>query len=197
MKIYLLDDHALFSKSLEIAFLSKDILISSFTDPRSFFSKMEIEQPDIVLLDIHMGEYNGFHISEEILKQFPKQKNVFLSGFKLAEHKNDAIKSGAWGFLNKNSTIDQLYDDLVKIHKGINLLPDKATSLESLTKREKDILILAAKGLKQQEIANQLYISRRTVNNHLLSINDKLEVNSTVSAIIQAIELGIIRIKGY
>ncbi|EGO9172342.1 DNA-binding response regulator, partial [Enterococcus faecalis] len=71
------------------------------------------------------------------------------------------------------------------------------STLDVLSKREKEILKCAAEGFKQQEIAEQLHISRRTVNNHLVSINNKLEVNSTISAIIQAIELGIIRVKGY
>ncbi|MBP1042905.1 response regulator transcription factor [Vagococcus sp. BWB3-3] len=197
MKVYLLDDHVLFSKSLEIAFQTMDISITSFTGPTSFFDKIKHEQPDIVLLDIHMGEISGFDISKDILKMYPNIKVVFLSGFNLIEYQNEAIKSGAWGLLNKNLTIESLYSDLINIYHGINLLPSNSNSLDSLSEREKEILKCAAEGLKQQEIAERLHISRRTVNNHLLSINEKLQVNSTVSAIIQAIELGIIRVRGY
>lgn len=197
MKIYLLDDHALFSKSLEIAFRPMDISITSFTESRSFFNKMKNDQPDLALLDIHIGELSGFDISKELLKKFPNQKIVFLSGFDLIEYKNEAIKSGASGLLNKNVTIEKLYDDLKKIHNGTNLLPKSKSSIDLLSEREKEILQCASKGFKQQEVADYLHISRRTVNNHLVSINDKLGVNSTVSAIIQAIELGIIRVKGY
>ncbi len=197
MKVYLLDDHVLFSKSLEIAFRPMDISITSFTEPKYFFDKLKNNPPDLALLDIHIGELSGFDISSEILKKNPNQKVVFLSGFDLIEYKNEAIKSGAWGLLNKNVTIEKLYDDLKKIHHGINLLPKCQSSLDLLSEREKEILKCAAEGFKQQEIADCLHISRRTVNNHLVSINDKLGVNSTVSAIIQAIELGIIRVKGY
>jgi two-component system secretion system response regulator SalR len=197
MNVYLLDDHALFSKSLKISFLSKDISISSFTEPASFFNKMNEQQPDLVLLDIHIGEFNGLDISKKILKLFPNQKLVFLSGFELLEYKNEAIKVGAWGFLNKSSTIEKLYDDLIKIHNGIQLQPTDNYTLDLLNEREKEVLKYAADGLKQQEIADYLHISRRTVNNHLASVNEKLDTNSTASAIIQAIELGIIRLKGY
>ncbi|MGH1830165.1 response regulator transcription factor [Enterococcus gilvus] len=197
MKVYLLDDHALFSKSLEIAFRPMDISIISFTEPEIFLDKLKKDQPDLVLLDIHIGKLSGFDISKEILKKFPNQKVVFLSGFDLIEYKNEAIKSGAWGLLNKNVTIEELYDDLQKIHRGNNLLPTYQNTLDALSEREKEILKFAAEGFKQQEIAEHLHISRRTVNNHLVSINNKLGVNSTVSAIIQAIELGIIRVKGY
>ncbi|MFC0233917.1 response regulator [Vagococcus entomophilus] len=197
MKVYLLDDHALFSKSLEIAFRPMDISIISFTEPEIFLGKLKNNQPDLVLLDIHIGKLSGFDISKKILKNFPNQKVVFLSGFDLIEYKNEAIKSGAWGLLNKNVTIEELYDDLKKIHHGNNLLPKCQSTLYVLSEREKEILKCAAEGLRQQEIAERLYISRRTVNNHLVSINNKLGVNSTVCAIIQAIELGIIRVKGY
>ncbi|HDT8163269.1 TPA: response regulator transcription factor, partial [Enterococcus faecalis] len=162
-----------------------------------FLNKLKNEQPDLALLDIHIGELSGFEISKEIIGKFPNQKIVFLSGFDLIEYKNEAIKSGAWGLLNKNVTIEELYDDLQKIHHGTDLLPKCQSTLDVLSKREKEILKCAAEGFKQQEIAEQLHISRRTVNNHLVSINNKLEVNSTISAIIQAIELGIIRVKGY
>lgn len=197
MKVYLLDDHALFSKSLEIAFRPMDISIISFTEPEIFLDKLKNDQPDLALLDIHIGKISGFDISKEILKKLPNQKVVFLSGFDLIEYKNEAIKSGAWGLLNKNVTIEELYDDLQKIHHGNNLLPKCQSTFDVLSEREKEILKCAAEGLKQKEIAERLYISRRTVNNHLVSINNKLGVNSTVSAIIQAIELGIIRVKGY
>lgn len=197
MKVFLLDDHELFSKSLEIAFNSTNISISSSTNPEIFFNRLIKRQPDIVLLDIHIGEFNGFDIATEVLKRYPNQKIVFLSGFDLLEYKKEAIKTKAWGLLNKNSTIEELSENLQKIHSGVKLLPTDQNQLDSLSDREKEILKCAADGLKQQEIADKLYISRRTVNNHLLSINEKLEVNSTVSAIIQAIELGIIRVKGY
>ncbi|EPP0902203.1 response regulator [Enterococcus termitis] len=197
MKVYLLDDHSLFSKSLEIAFQSKSISISSFIEPSSLFSRMENVRPDIVVLDIHIGEFNGFDISKEVLEKFPSQKIVFLSGFDLIEYKNEAIKSGAWAILNKNLTIEDLHDNLIKVYSGTNLLPKSLNSIDLLTEREKEILKLAAEGITQQKIADCLHISRRTVNNHLLSVYDKLDVNSTVSAIIQAIELGIIRVKGY
>ncbi|MBC2149776.1 response regulator transcription factor [Listeria booriae] len=197
MKVYLLDDHSLFSKSLEIAFQSKRISISSFIEPSSLFSRMESARPDIVILDIHIGEFNGFDISKEVLEKFPSQKIVFLSGFDLIEYKNEAIKSGAWAILNKNLTIEDLHDNLIKVYNGTNLLPNSINSIDLLTEREKEILKLAAEGITQQRIADCLHISRRTVNNHLLSVYDKLDVNSTVSAIIQAIELGIIRVKGY
>ncbi|OJG96593.1 Response regulator containing a CheY-like receiver domain and an HTH DNA-binding domain [Enterococcus termitis] len=158
---------------------------------------MENVRPDIVVLDIHIGEFNGFDISKEVLEKFPSQKIVFLSGFDLIEYKNEAIKSGAWAILNKNLTIEDLHDNLIKVYSGTNLLPKSLNSIDLLTEREKEILKLAAEGITQQKIADCLHISRRTVNNHLLSVYDKLDVNSTVSAIIQAIELGIIRVKGY
>lgn len=197
MKVYLLDDHVLFSQSLKIAFEPMGISITSFVAPRDLSEKIKNEQPDLLLLDIHIGEFSGFDIAKELIKTAPNQKIIFLSGFNLSEYKNEAIKVRAGGLLNKNLTIEKLNDNLRKIHGGINLLPRNQSSVDSLSEREKEILRLSAEGLKQYEIADYLHISRRTVNNHLGTINDKLNVTSTVSAVIHAIELGIIRIKGY
>ena len=198
MNVYLLDDHAPFSKSLEIAFQPMNITLSSFTEPSSLFYQLKFTQPDLILLDIHIGELSGFDISKDIIDKYPNQKIVFISGFNLLVYKNEAINSGAWGLLSKCATIDKIYDDLSKIHQGINLLPKNINTVEvTLSKREKQILTLASEGFKQREIADFLYISRRTVNNHLMSINEKLDVTSTISAVIKAIELGMIRVKGH
>ena len=152
----------------------------------------------MILLDIHIGELSGFDISKDIIDKYPNQKIVFISGFNLLVYKNEAINSGAWGLLSKCATIDKIYDDLSKIHQGINLLPKNINTVEvTLSKREKQILTLASEGFKQREIGDFLYISRRTVNNHLMSINEKLDVTSTISAVIKAIELGMIRVKGH
>lgn len=197
MELYMLDDHALFAKSLEIAFASLDVTLQSTTDPEELFRRFRNHQPDILILDIHIGEFNGFDIAKNILVNYPNTKIIFLSGFDLLEYKNQAIKSGAYGFFNKNLTIETLYADLLSVHLGKNLIQDSHKTNEILSDREKEVLHLVAEGLTQQAIADSLQISRRTVNNHLQAINQKLYVSSTVSAIVQAIELGIIRVKNY
>ena len=116
MKVYLLDDHALFSKSLEIAFQPMDVSITSFTNPEFFLNKLKNEQPDLALLDIHIGELSGFEISKEIIGKFPNQKIVFLSGFDLIEYKNEAIKLKNCMMIYKKYIMELICYPSAKVH---------------------------------------------------------------------------------
>lgn len=197
MKVYLLDDHALFCKSLEIAFKPLEIDLVSFSDINEFYSAIQRELPDIILLDIHIGEHSGFDVLDALLEKNDTLKIIFLSGFGLEDYKYKAHLAKSYGFLNKNASIEDLHHYLKEVYEGKRGLFDHQLNYEPLTQRETEILKLSAEGLKQQNIADTLGISRRTVNNHLTAINEKLNVSSTVEAIMQGIELGIIRVKNY
>lgn len=193
MKIILFDDHELFAKSLEISLKNNISNFETFTSPENIIQIITEKDPDMLLMDIHMGEFNGLDVSREILQIFPSLKIVFLSGYDLIEYHNEAIKLGAKGFINKSISIPDLIQKINLVLGGATIFPHYEQETESLTNREKEVLQLAAKGLKQQEIADQLYISRRTVNNHIQMINEKFYVNSTVAAIVRGIQLGIVK----
>lgn len=194
MKIILFDDHELFAKSLEISLKDAISNFETYTSPTNVIQIITEKKPDLLLMDIHMGDFNGLDVSREILQKFPKIKIIFLSGYDLIEYHNEAIKMGAKGFINKNISISDLLLKINLVLKGETIFPHYEQKSESLTNREKEVLRLAAKGFKQQEIADQLYISRRTVNNHIQTINEKFYVNSTVAAIVRGIQLGIITV---
>ncbi|WP_165861353.1 response regulator transcription factor [Paenibacillus paeoniae] len=195
MHIMLFDDHKLFAKSLEIAMKGLVSKFETYTDTSKAIQILEIKQPDVILMDVHMGEVNGLEVARTILQRFPDQKLLFLSGYDLVEYCNQAIKMGARGFINKSVSIHDLIDQIQRVAAGAIIFPKHDSKVEALTEREKEILQLTAEGLKQQEVADRLYISRRTVNNHLQTINDKLGVHSTVAAIIRGIELGSVTLK--
>jgi len=196
MKILLFDDHKLFAKSLEIVLYEHMEKMKTYHTPDNILSIVQEEKPDLVILDIHMGEYNGLDVGRELLYHNKEVKLVFLSGYNLLEYNLEAKRMGARGFLDKNVSIEELLEDIKKIQAGEKVFTSiPKEEIEELTAREKQILQYVSNGDTQQVIADTLYISRRTVNNHLMSINQKLMVNSTVSAIIKGIELGIIKLQ--
>lgn len=194
MHIILVDDHKLFAKSLEISLAGRVDKFEVLTSPEGLEQRLEQKPPDILMLDIHMGEYNGLEVAAQVLNNYPEQKIVFLSGYDLLEYHNRAIEIGARGFINKNISIHDLIEQVERVCRGGMIFPRSASDSEvmPLTAREKEVLQLMAEGLRQQDVADRLEISRRTVNNHIQAINEKLQVNSTVSAIVKGIELGIV-----
>lgn len=197
INILLVDDHILFAKSLEIA-------LSDCSEIESFESIHDIalinafiadKQPDIILMDINLKNItseDGLELAKQILNNYPEQKIVVLSGYDLPVYRSEAKKIGAKGFINKNIEPDKLITLVMKITEGATIFDKDIPCIERLTDSEKQILQLTACGKKRKEIANMLYISERTVSNHLQHIFEKLGVTSSVEAVTKAIQMGYI-----
>lgn len=195
MKILLVDDHALFAKSLSIALSDFDEIeeFSSTKDVTHLEAVIVERTPDILLIDINLGKLtagDGLSLTRQISEHFPLQKTVILSGYNLPVYRKEAKRFGAKGFVSKDVEPEELLHILRSIQAGGTYFPPEAVMLEDLTESEKHVLALAATGMKRKEIAGQLYISERTVSNHLQNIFEKLQVTSTVEAVTKAIQLG-------
>ena len=197
MKVLLVDDHMLFAKSLEIA-LEGNSCIESFTsmqDASHILEDIFRLSPDIILMDINLnqpGEEDGLSLSRRILKAFPQQKLVILSGYDLPVYRRESCKIGAKGFISKAVFPEELLNVLQIIYKGNTYFPNTDSFLEELTLSEKEVLQLLAKGWKRKEIASRLFLSERTVSNHLQHVFDKLQVTSSVEAVSKGLQLGYI-----
>lgn len=197
INILLVDDHALFSKSLEIA-LSDYPEITSFESIQdiSLLGKfIENNQPDILLMDINLKNLtseDGLELAKQLLCRYPEQKIVILSGYDLPMYRREAEKIGAKGFINKNTEPEKLVSFLSKISQGAVIFSSETPFLEELTECEKQILRLIADGMKRKEIAAELYISERTLSNHLQHVFEKLGVASAIEAVTKAIQMGYI-----
>ncbi len=197
INILLVDDHALFSKSLEIA-------LSDYSEIEAFYSIKDIsgldnfitsKKPDIILMDINLkniASEDGLELTRQILSRYPKQRIVILSGYDLPVYRSEARKIGAKGFINKNIEPEKLIVILSKIMQGTLYFDREIPFIEGLTDSEKQILQLIADGMKRKEIADALYISERTLSNHLQHIFEKLGVSSSVEAVTKAIQMGYI-----
>ncbi len=197
INILLVDDHALFSKSLEIALSDypEITLFESISDISGLDDFIASEKPDIILMDINLKNIateDGLELARQILSRYPEQRIVILSGYDLPVYRSEAKKIGAKGFINKNIEPEKLIVILSKIMQGIFYFDREIPFLEELTDSEKQILRLIADGMKRKEIADALYISKRTLSNHLQHIFEKLGVSSSVEAVTKAIQMGYI-----
>ncbi|MGO1043892.1 LuxR C-terminal-related transcriptional regulator [Clostridioides difficile] len=187
----------LFVKSLEIALedyteIEKFIYIK---DISQVISVIKNENPDIILIDINLGKIDsdGLTIAKDIIKIIPKVNIVILTGYDLPVYKYEAQKMGAKGFINKNIEPDKFIEILNQIQSGYNYFPDEIKYIEELTDREKLILQFLYNGVKRKDIASQLYLSERTVSNHIQNIFDKLNVSSSLEAVTKGVQLGYIK----
>lgn len=153
------------------------------------------KKPDIILMDINLkniASEDGLELAKQILSSYPEQRIVILSGYDLPVYRSEARKIGAKGFVNKNIEPEKLISILSKIMQGVLYFDREVPFIEGLTDSEKQILQLIADGMKRKEIADELYISERTLSNHLQHIFEKLGVSSSVEAVTKAIQMGYI-----
>lgn len=198
MRILLVDDHALFAQSLAIV-LSDFPSIEQFSNIKSvdeIDGIIEKNKPDIVLMDINLenlSDEDGLLLTQNILQKFPNQKIVILSGYDLPVYRKEAEKLGAKGFINKDIEPKELLHILEVINNNASTyFENNGGFIEELTETEKQVLRMLAGGIKRKEIAEQLFMSGRTVSNHLQHIFEKLGVSSAVEAVTKAIRLGYI-----
>ncbi|MBC6971265.1 response regulator transcription factor [Bacillus sp. Xin] len=198
MNILLIDDHALFAKSLEMA-------LEDYPDINQFRSLQNVEnvitiinefKPDITLLDINLSNISsedGLGVAKIILDSKCNTKIVILTGYDLPVYQYEAQKLGVSGFINKNVLPEALLQILNKINKGACYFPISTENIEELTNSEKQILQLLCDGYKRKEIASMLYASDRTISNHIQRIFNKLDVSSALEAVTKGIKLGYIQ----
>lgn len=199
INILLVDDHILFSKSLSVA-------LDEYDEIEQFYSTQEIQSLnniidekniDIVLMDINLGNLSntdGLEIASCLLKSNPIVKIIILTGHDLPVYRHEAKKMGISGFLNKNINPDDLVLSLIHVSHGNTCFPSENNEIiiEDLTSMEKKILQLISSGKKRKSVADELYISERTLSNHLQHIFEKLDVSSVVEAVTKGIQLGYI-----
>lgn len=195
----LVDDHELFSKSMAIALEEYDEIQNFYTtqDLTSLHEQVCNKKIDIVLMDINLGkltEQDGLTVALHLQKTIPYLKIIMLTGYDLPVYKYEAKKMGVAGFLNKNINPDELVASLLRVYHGHSCFQSDKQDIviEELTSVEKQIIQLVSTGMKRKEIAGKLYISERTLSNHLQHIYEKLNVTSSIEAVTKALQMGYI-----
>lgn len=209
IKVVVVDDQTIIREGM-VSILSYQSDITVVGQAKDGLEAIEIcrqEKPNVVLLDLVMPRMDGFQAIPEILKVSPNSKILILTGYSDAEKVSRAIRTGAIGYLLKDSGWDQhlqairtvstgqSYIDSTVAMKVINEVTtpndDTDQPTEQLTEREKQTLALIAKGYKNREIAELLGVHERTIAKYVGNILSKLNLENRTQVALYAINQGL------
>ena len=215
IRILLADDHALFREGLKSLLEAEPDfrVIGEAKNGREALRAALETDPDVILMDIQMPGLDGVEATKEILKENPEAKVVMLTMYRQDAYVFEAVKAGARGYLLKDASADELIDAIRRVHAGEVLLDAELAeqiiqdfhakeseipraNRADLTEREVQILRLLAQGATNQEIADELGISEKTVRNRLSEIFAKLHLNNRTQAALFAIKEGLADFEG-
>ena len=208
IRILIADDHAVVREGLRTLITAKPglELVGEATDGNEAVLMARSTQPDVVLLDMIMPNKDGLAAIEEIKADNPDARILVLTSFSDDEKVFAAIKAGALGYLLKDSTPQQLIQAIHDVHQGkpslhptialkvireLNQPTELPPTQNPLTDRELETLKLVAQGLTNQEIAEKLSISERTVGKHVSNILEKLHLANRTQAALYALRKGL------
>ena len=209
IKVAITDDHLLVINGIKtmLAPYNHITVVYETTDPEALLPALADHMPHVLLLDIQMPGHDGIEVCKLVSKQYPDIKVIALSSFMETHYVKQMLRNGAAGYLLKNTDPETLLSAIEKVHTGEQFLDDslKQNLLNEvlsgqrtsqyeipLTRREKEILKLIAEEHSNQEIADKLYISLRTVETHRLNLTQKLAVKNTAGLVKEAIKRGLL-----
>lgn len=210
IRIIIADDHQLFRNGLKI-------LLNSFpefevtgeaSNGKEFLELLKTVQADIALMDINMPEMDGIEATRKGIKINPLVSVIALSMYGEEEYYYKMVDAGAKGFLLKDSDIAEVKEAILTVVKGGSYFSqellyhviqkikhrEQETKSANLSKREREILAKICEGLSNQEIAEALFISKRTVDKHRANLLGKTNSKNTASLILFAIKNKLIEI---
>ena len=216
IRVLLVDDQAMVRTGLRMILEAQDDLqvVGEAGDGQEGVEAARRLQPDVVLMDIRMPRLDGVAATRQIASG-PRSSGrvIVLTTFDLDEYVIEALRAGASGFLLKDAPAEVLLDGIRAVARGDALLapsvtrrlidrfvaaspridPQVESDLAALTEREREVFVLIARGLSNDEIASRLYLSDSTIKTHVSSILSKLHLRDRVQAAVLAYEAGVVR----
>jgi two-component system response regulator NreC len=213
--VLIADDHTILRRGL-VSLLSLNPAIEVIGEAEDGRSAVEMAlrlEPDVVLMDLSMPVLNGLEATGQLKRESPGMKVLILSAHDNDEYVNQVVRSGANGYVLKNTSPEELYTAIRTVHSGRAFFspslsgrfgdradggagsPDAGRDIlreSALTSREREVLQLLAEGETHQHIADRLFISVRTVDTHTHNIMTKLHLHDTASLVTYAIKNNIV-----
>lgn len=208
-RIALVDDHTLFRNGLR-GLLERRTgyrVVGEAGGGEEFLAMLDTLEPDVVFMDFAMPGIDGAQTTERALAKRPELKIITLSMYGEESYYSRMVEAGARGFLLKDSDIGDVIEAIETVAAGGTYFsPQLLSSLagrmrtreaiadEPLSSREREILVAVCRGLSNQEIAEELFISKRTVDKHRANILEKTGCKNTASLVVYAIRNRIVEI---
>lgn len=197
IRVIVVDDHDVVRRGI-IAYLQTDEMIEVVGEAASGNEGAKLVgelQPDVVLMDLIMDDGNGIEATKKIMSHTPECKVIILTSFYDDEQIFPAIEAGAFSYLLKTSSGEDIVNVIKKAVKGEHVIEPKVAGRlmlgyrnsstkvhEALTEREFEVLLCIGQGMTNQEISEKLYIGIKTVKTHVSHILAKLDVNDRTQA---------------
>lgn len=206
IRAIIVDDHQMLRDGLkhiitEIGYIS---LIGEASNGKEFLDLLDISVPDLVLMDINMPVMDGIEATRIAKERFPDLKILVLTMYSEEQYYHSMVELGVNGFILKHSGYEELERAIQAILSGnhyfsqdllINVLKQKSTpSTIQLSKREQQILMLICKGFSNNEIAEKLFLSPRTIEGHRSELMNKTHTSNSIGLVIYAIKNKLIAI---
>ena len=222
-KIIIVDDHQLFREGVKRILDFEDTfeVVAEGDDGTDVINLYSNNSPDVVLMDINMPGKNGVEATADLVAAYPDAKVIMLSIHDDESYVTHALKSGALGYMLKEMDADEIVEAIKVVANGGSYLHPKVTKnlvaefrrlsehenkgnfhqteirrpFHLLTKRECEVLQLLTDGQSNRSIGETLYISEKTVKNHVSSILQKMNVNDRTQAVVTAIKNGWVEVR--
>lgn len=211
IKVIVVDDHKIVRDGITSFTLGHETIqiIGEAGNESELLKLLEFDIPDVIVMDISLPGKNGIELTEYISKLYPHIKVLMLSAIDEGDTILASIEAGANGFLHKECEEKEFLYAIEILHLGENYYGQRISSIiqsslikkvqfqkmqseETLSIRELEVLKCLAHGCSDKKIADQLFISLRTVETHKKNIREKLQLNSTAELVIYAIKNNII-----
>ena len=212
IRIVIFNDHRLFREGLRLILNGEERfeIVGEAANGLQAIDLISDLKPDVALLDINMPKLDGIQLIPIIKQKSPETKVLMLTASKDKAKILNSLKAGAMGYLSKNTHTSALFKAIRIVHRGELWVERKLVAeffhediaadsdreyrqkntKENLTPREQEVLCLLTTGCTNKDIANELFISEKTVKSHLNKIFRKLNVSRRLEAILSAIKLG-------
>jgi DNA-binding NarL/FixJ family response regulator len=210
-QVLLADDHQLLRQALRRAMEDAGLtVVGEAGDGEEAVRLAQTLHPDVVVMDVTMPVLDGVEATRRLHRALPELPIVVLTMHGEAALRREAIEAGAAGFLTKDSSMQEVIKLVLQAAGGeVALSPELASTIldemrsdrperpaaSPLTKREEEVLQLIADGCSTTEVAKALFISGKTVKNHLASIYEKLDARDRTQAVLSAVKIGIVRLR--
>ena len=216
ISVVLADDQALMRMGFRMVLEAEDDInvVGEASDGTAALAQAKALHPDVILMDVRMPGMNGIEATELIARECPGTRVLILTTFDLDEYAFAGLGAGASGFLLKDTRPTELAEAIRTVASGEAVVSPRITQrmlemfasslpnsgkpaqpsdprIDSLTPREKEILVLISQGMSNAEIADRLVVSATTVKTHVGNVLAKLDVRDRVQAVVVAYETGL------